>query len=84
MALGKDQPVVARVTGRGEVVAQVLGQQYGHEVGRRYRGCRVPGPRGGRGVHCIHSELLTQVTKLFGIHVTRHYHGAAVSFCPRG
>jgi len=29
----------------------------------------VPGPRGGRGVHCIHPELLTQVTKVFGIHV---------------
>ena len=44
----------------------------------------MPGPRGGRGVHRVHPELLTQVTKLFGIHMARHYHGAAVSFRPRG
>jgi hypothetical protein len=80
VALGKDQPVVARVARRGEVVSQVLGQQHRHQVGRRHRGRRVPGPGCGRGVHRVRPELLPQVTKLFGIHVARHYHGAAVSF----
>ena len=45
MPLGEDQPVVARMVGLVEVVAQMVGQQDGHQVRGRHRGGGVPGAR---------------------------------------
>ena len=45
VALGEDQVVVARVVRLVEVVAQVLGEQHGHQVGRGHRRGRVAGLR---------------------------------------
>jgi hypothetical protein len=43
VALREDEPVVVRVVGRVEVVAEVLVQQHRHQVGRGHRRGRVAG-----------------------------------------
>src|SRR5439155_25714902 len=55
----EDQMVVMRVIRRGEVVAQVLRQQHGHQVGGGHRGSRVPGSGCGTASYGIDAQLLT-------------------------
>ncbi len=58
VALGEDEAVVAGVCGAVEVVAHVVGEQYGHQVGGGHRGGGVPGARGGGGADTVDAQLL--------------------------
>jgi hypothetical protein len=57
VALREDQPIVRRVAGVEEVVAKVLGQKHGHEVGRRQRRRRVTRVRRTAGANGVEPEL---------------------------
>ena len=54
--------------GAVEVVAQVVGEQYGHQVGGGHGGRRMPGARGGGGAHAVHAQLLRQFGELTAVH----------------
>src|SRR5690606_22999967 len=68
MPLGEDEPVVAGVARAVEVVPDVVGEQHGHHVGRGHRGRGVPGARGGRGPHAVHTQLLSELGEFTGVH----------------
>ena len=59
--LREDQAVVRRSVGRVEVVAQMPGQQDGHQVGGRHPRRRMAGLRGGRAAHRVDPELLSEL-----------------------
>ena len=62
VALREDQVVVGRVVGLVEVVAQVLGEQDGHQVGRGHRRRRVAGLGHRCGADRVDPQLLSQLT----------------------
>ena len=62
MALREDEPVVVRVVRVVEVVAQVLREQHGHQVGRGHARGRMPGARLRGRADRIDPELLPQLS----------------------
>ena len=67
VALGEDQVVGVGVLGVVEVVAQVLGDQHGHEVGGRHRRGRVAGLGPPADLDRVDAELLTELLPLLGV-----------------
>src|SRR6185312_7281567 len=65
MPLREDQVIVQRVLGAVEVVAQVLGQEDGHQVGRGHRRGRVAGACCGGRADRVDAQLLAQLAPLF-------------------
>jgi hypothetical protein len=61
VALGEDEPVVVRVVRVVEVVAQVLREEDGHQVGRRHARGGMAGARLRRGPDRVDPELLPQL-----------------------
>src|SRR5260370_6073976 len=70
MSLGKDQVVVVRVVRIGEVVAQMLVQQDGHEIGRRHRRRGVPGAGRGGAADAVYAQLLRELVPIV---LCRHF-----------
>jgi predicted nucleic acid-binding Zn ribbon protein len=57
------------ITGRmrvGEVIAEMPGEQHGHQVSGRHRRCRVARVRGGAGPDRVNPQLLAQVLQPAG------------------
>ncbi len=68
VSLGQDEAVVAGVSGAVEVVAEVVCEQNGQQVGRGHRGRRVPGARGGGSADTVHAQLLAEIGEFTGVH----------------
>ena len=67
MALREDQVVVPRVVRAVEVVAEVLREQHGHQVGGGHRGGRVAGFGDGRAADRVDAQLLAQLAPQLGV-----------------
>ncbi len=78
MSLGEDEAVVAGVGGALEVVAEVVGEEYGHQVRGGHRGRGVPGARGGGRPHAVHAQLLSEVDEFTGVHESPSTAGPSV------
>ena len=52
---------LAGALGAVEVVAEVAGEQHGHEVGGRHPGAGMAGAGGGRGADGVDAELLGEL-----------------------
>ena len=61
MAFREDEPVVPQVVRVVEVVAEVLRDQHGHQVGRGHARGGVPGLGCGGWADGVHPELLTKL-----------------------
>ncbi len=68
VSLGEHEAVVAGVVGAFEVVAEVVGQQYGHQVRGGHRRRRVSGARGGGRPYAVDAQLLSEVDEFTGVH----------------
>ena len=67
VSLGEDQVVVAGIVGAGEVVAQVLGEQHGHQVGGRHRRRRMARAGGVARPDRVDAELLSELAPEGGV-----------------
>lgn len=66
--LGQHEAVVAGVLGAFEVVPQMLGEQYRHQLGGRHGRRRMPGARGPGRAHAVDPQLLGQLAELTAVH----------------
>jgi len=71
MSLGEDQPVVRRVLRAVEVVAEMVREQHGHQVGGRHARRRVARLRRRRRPDRVHPQLLAEFAKLLLVHADR-------------
>jgi hypothetical protein len=76
--LREDQVVVRRVPRSVEVVAQILAEEHGHELGRRHARGGVPRASAGARADAVHAQLLRERAPLLGangllIYLLRHY-----------
>ncbi len=68
VSLGQHETVVAGVGGAIDVVAEVVGEEDGHQVGGGHGRGRMPGPGGIGGPHTVHAQLLSQFDEFGGVH----------------